>query len=103
MVFSLSGSSIHGNLQARILEWVAMASSRRSPRLKDQTHASYISCIGRWGFLTTGTTWPVANGKIFLYLGTKIWHGEHQLGGNAPKVGFPALPVIHYISLKYLL
>ena len=80
-----------------------MSYSRGSPRLKDQTHASYISCIGRWGFLTTGTTWPVANGKIFLYLGTKIWHGEHQLGGNAPKVGFPALPVIHYISLKYLL
>ena len=27
---SLSGSSVHGNLQARILEWVAMPSSRRS-------------------------------------------------------------------------
>ena len=29
---SLSGSSVHGTLQARTLEWVAMASSRDSGR-----------------------------------------------------------------------
>ena len=29
---SLPGSSVHGILQARILEWVAMSSSRRSSR-----------------------------------------------------------------------
>ena len=39
---SLSGSSIHGILQARILEWVAMASSRGSSRPTDRT---CISCI----------------------------------------------------------
>ena len=36
-----------GILQARILEWVAMPSSRGSSRLRDQTHISYLSCIGR--------------------------------------------------------
>jgi len=36
-----------GILQARILEWVAMPSSRGSSRPRDQTHISYISCIGR--------------------------------------------------------
>ena len=36
-----------GILQARILEWVAMPSSRGSSRPRDQTHMSYISCIGR--------------------------------------------------------
>ena len=41
------GSSIHGILQARILEWVAMPSSRGSSRARDQTLISYISCIGR--------------------------------------------------------
>ena len=46
-----AGSSVHGILQARILEWVAMPSSRGSSWLKDQTHVSYISCIGRWVFL----------------------------------------------------
>ena len=42
------GSSVQGILQARMLEWVAMASSRGSSRPWDQTHVSYISCIGRW-------------------------------------------------------
>ena len=41
------GSSVHGILQARILEWVAMPSSRGSSWPRDQTSASYISCIGR--------------------------------------------------------
>ena len=44
---SLSGSSFHGILQARILEWVAMPCSRGSSWPRDQTHVSYVSCIGR--------------------------------------------------------
>ena len=44
---SPAGSSVHGILQARILEWVAMPSSRGSSRPRNQTHVSYISCIGR--------------------------------------------------------
>ena len=40
----LSGSSVHGFLQARILEWVALPPSRRSSQPRDQTCAS---CIGR--------------------------------------------------------
>ena len=35
------GSSAHGMLQARILEWVATPSSRGSSRPRDQTHISY--------------------------------------------------------------
>ena len=42
------GSSVHGILQARILEGVAMSSSRGSFQLRDQTRVSYASCIGRW-------------------------------------------------------
>ena len=41
------GSSVHGVLQGRILEWVAMPSSRRSSQSRDRTHISYIFCIGR--------------------------------------------------------
>ena len=40
--YSPPGSSVHGILQARILEWVAMPSSRGSSQPRDQTH---ISCI----------------------------------------------------------
>ena len=37
------GSSIHGILQARILEWVAIPFSRRSSRPRDQTQVSRIA------------------------------------------------------------
>ena len=45
---SLPGFFVHGILQARILEWVAISFSRRSSRPRDRTSISYISCIGRW-------------------------------------------------------
>ena len=38
--YSLSGSSVHGISQTRILEWIAMPSSRGSFRLRDQTQVS---------------------------------------------------------------
>ena len=44
---SLPGSSVHGILQARILEWVAISYSRGSFQSWDQTHISWRSCIGR--------------------------------------------------------
>ena len=37
-----------GILQARTLEWVAMSSSMGSSQPREQTHMSYISCIGRY-------------------------------------------------------
>ena len=45
------GCSVHGILQVRILEWVAMPSSRLSSRPRDRTHISCISCIAG-GFFT---------------------------------------------------
>ena len=44
---SLPGPSLHGILQARMLEWVTMPSSRGSSQLRDWTCISYISCIDR--------------------------------------------------------
>ena len=41
------GSSIHGIFQERILEWVAISSSRGSSSPRNQTHSCYVSCIGR--------------------------------------------------------
>ena len=40
------GSSVHGILQARILEWVAMPLSRGSSRPRDRTPVAYGSCFG---------------------------------------------------------
>ena len=39
---SLPGSSVHGNLQARILEWVAISFSRASSQPRNRTQ---VSCI----------------------------------------------------------
>ena len=51
---SLSGSSVHGILQARILERVAMPSSRGSSRPRERTRISFASYIGKqFFFLTT--------------------------------------------------
>ena len=41
------GSSVHGILQARILEWVTVLSSRGSSQPRDRNHTSCTSCIGR--------------------------------------------------------
>ena len=41
------GSSVHGILQARRLEWVAMLFSRGSSQPRNQTCISYVCCIGR--------------------------------------------------------
>ena len=41
------GSTVYGFLQARILEWVTMLSSRESSQPRNQTCISYVSCIGR--------------------------------------------------------
>ena len=42
-----SGSSISGIFQARILEWVAISSSRESCQPRDRAHVSCVPCIGR--------------------------------------------------------
>ena len=42
------GSSDHGISQARILEWAAISYSQGSSQPRDQTHISYVSCIGGW-------------------------------------------------------
>ena len=47
---SLPGSSLHGILQARVLEWVAISFSRGSSQPRDQTQVSRIvgRCFNLW-------------------------------------------------------
>ena len=58
---SPSGSSVHGILQAGILEWVAMPSSGGSPQPRDRTH---VPCTG--GRLFTAE--PPGKGNIYTYI-----------------------------------
>ena len=85
---SLPGSSVHGMLLARILEWVAMPSSRGCSPSWDRTHSSWVSCLaGRffiveplknhlliclfskfcWASLICGNPLPVTWGSYFLW------------------------------------
>ena len=73
---SLPGSSVHEIFQTRILEWVAISSSRGSSRPGDQTRVSWVSCIGRW-ILYLCTTHE-AN---ILYI---VSHGRRSLVGCSP-------------------
>ena len=43
--YSPPGSSLHGIFQARVLEWIAISSSKGSSPPRDRT---WVSCIGRW-------------------------------------------------------
>ena len=60
---SLLGSSVHGILQARILEWVAMSSSRDPGDLPDPeiepTSLMSPALAGR--YFTTSTIWEVSS------------------------------------------
>ena len=55
MDYSLPGSSVHGILQARILEWVAIPSSRDLP---NPTYVSCGSCIAGRVFTTEPSRKP---------------------------------------------
>ena len=52
-------SSVHGILQARILEWIAVPSFRGSSLLRDQTHISCGSCIADRFFTTEPPGKPI--------------------------------------------
>ena len=43
MEYSLPDPSVHGILQARILEWVSMPFSKGFSKPRDRTHLSYVS------------------------------------------------------------
>ena len=79
---SLPGSSVHGVLQARILEWVAISFSRGSSQSRDQTQ---VSCIaGRhftlWTTFSTYLIWSMLYfkadnfyGLTYYFLNCKWW------------------------------
>ena len=78
------GSSVHGILQARILEWVAMPSSRGSSQPRNQTG---VSC-NAGGFFTTWATMETQ----------EYWNGlpcppPGDLPNPGIKPGSPAMPV----------
>ena len=60
---SLPDSSVHGTLQARILESVAIPFSRGSSQPRDQNCISMSQALGG-GFFTTRATWEGSPSKL---------------------------------------
>ena len=88
------GSSVHGTFQARILEWVAISSSRGSSLPRDRTHVSSVSCIGRWILL------PLS------YLGSPCskYSSMWQRGFTSLRVPIsPTIPMIFLLSFMFIL
>ena len=74
---SLPGSSVHEILQKRILEWVAMPSSRESCQLRDRTRNSSMSCVaGRWIWANSGRKWRTGKPSMLLGLQSRTWHNN---------------------------
>ena len=67
MDYSPPGFAVHSILQARILEWVSMPSSKGSSPPRDRTHISYISCIGS-GVIYHWATWKIFKSKFLPQL-----------------------------------
>ena len=68
------GSSAHGILQARILEWVAMPSSRASSRYRDWT---LVSCIAGRFF----TVWAIGEIPLITNSLSALWNADLNTKG----------------------
>ena len=77
------GSSVHEILQARILERVAMLSSRGSSQPKDWTHISWVSCIA---------------GEFFIHWAT--WGSPHRF---LPVLFLVSNFLIHFLPISLVL
>ena len=78
---SLPGSSLHGTLQARILEWVAISFSRRSSPSRDWT---WVSCIAGRLFTVWATREATTLLKLNYFLKTLLASLVAQLVKNMP-------------------
>ena len=83
------GSSVHGILQARTLEWLAMPSCRGSSQPRDRTRISHVSSLAGW-FFSPGATReapaPSAHTffNVFQHLGTTLMQPLPRSPGDPP-------------------
>ena len=65
------GSSVHGILQARILEWVAISFSRGSSLTREQTRVHALQTIGQL-YLSLEISWTIQSMDFFR---PEYWSG----------------------------
>ena len=98
------GSSVHGILRARILEWVTISSSRGSSWPRDQTQVSCVSFIGRQ-ILYHWATWEARGGFMGFY-GWRHWlrevSGVPRSHSQMAKLGLGTSKIINGTSASFL-
>ena len=112
---NLPGSSVPGILQAIILEWVAMPSSRGPSLARDWTYSSCASCIAGRFFTVEPPGKPYiyiyihiyiyTHVCVYIYIYIKLWNKstvypkicEHDKQGSSHLVGMEG----HRVSEKY--
>ena len=82
---NLSGSSVHGIIQASILEWVAISFSRTSSQPRDWTQVSCIvsRCFPIWATrevqsLGRGASLPTRSGKAICWAADRQAHSQEK-------------------------
>ena len=75
---NLPDSSVHGILQARILDWVAIPFSRRSSWPRDWIRVSYVFCMGRRVLYRLATRKAIVRARGLISCGSQA--PEHRLG-----------------------
>ena len=74
---SLQGSSGHGTLQARILEWIAMASSKGSSQSRNRTCVSCGSCTAGGLFISEPLGKPHIYVCVYVYIYIHVYMYTH--------------------------
>ena len=95
MDYSPPGSSVHGILQARILEWVTVPFSRGASQLRDGTQVSRTA----GGFFTSGATRDAllfSSSRLLERGHAPPWFPSNQARPRAPPP--PASPRRHFLS-----
>ena len=107
---SLPGSSVHGDFQAIILEWVAISFSRGSFQPRDGTHTSCISCTAG-GFFTHWATWEAHRERKGETKGKRkinrplqmLCPGVDKMSNNKyGRTKFPKLPFAPHCWLRFI-
>ena len=101
------GSSVHGILQARILEWLALSSSRISSQLRGRTHVSQSLALAGRFFMTSGTREAHVHTCKYIYICTNIYVHKQDDGKKTKdkkcrknRIGSRVLTVDNSFSIK---
>ena len=70
MGYSLPGSSVPGILQARMLEWAAISSSRGSSRPRDQVSGKSPALVDR--LFTSSVTWEFSLRDYIAFVNVQV-------------------------------